>query len=54
VFVITAEDIRRSGVTNLPEALRLAPNLQVAQVNADGYASSARGFNGSAANKLRC
>src|SRR5258707_7714432 len=52
VFVITAEDIRRSGVTNLPEALRLAPNLQVAQVNADGYAISARGFNGSAANKL--
>jgi len=52
VFVITGEDIRRSGVTNLPEALRLAPNLQVAQVNANGYAISARGFNGSAANKL--
>src|SRR5882762_6534418 len=52
VFVITAEDIRRSGVTNLPEALRLAPNLQVAQVSASGYAITARGFNSSAANKL--
>src|SRR5260221_13176116 len=52
VFVITAEDIRRSGVTSLPEALRLAPNLQVAQVSASGYAISARGFNGSSANQL--
>src|SRR5260221_6311058 len=52
VFVITAEDIRRSGVTNLPEALRLAPNLQVAQVNTDGYAIIARGFYGSDAHKL--
>src|SRR5260221_6583211 len=52
VFVITAEDIRRSGVTSLPEALRLAPNLQVAQVSAIGYAISARGFNGSFANEL--
>src|ERR1700704_3436080 len=52
VFVITAEDIRRSGVTSLPEALRLAPNLQVAQVSASGYAISARGFNSSSANKL--
>src|SRR5437867_13346038 len=33
IQVITQEDIRRSGVTSLPEALRLAPNLQVAQVN---------------------
>lgn len=55
VFVITAEDIRRSGATNLPEVLRLAPNLQVAQSSASGYAISARGFNGSnnsAPNKL--
>jgi iron complex outermembrane recepter protein len=52
VFVITSEDIRRSGVTNLPEALRLAPNLQVARVSANEYAISARGFNGTAANKL--
>ena len=52
VFVITSEDIRRSGATSLAEALRLAPNLQVAQVSANEYAISARGFNGTAANKL--
>jgi iron complex outermembrane receptor protein len=48
VYVITADDIRRAGVTSLPEALRLAPNLQVAQVSASGYAISARGFNAGA------
>lgn len=54
VFIITSEDIRRSGVSTLPEALRLAPNLHVAQVSASGYAISARGLNGSgnAPNKL--
>ena len=52
VFVITSEDIRRSGATSLPEALRLAPNLQVARISANEYAISARGFNGTAANKL--
>jgi iron complex outermembrane receptor protein len=52
IFVITADDIRRSGATTLPEALRLAPNLQVAQASASEYAISARGFNGSSANKL--
>ncbi|MGJ0535046.1 MAG: TonB-dependent receptor plug domain-containing protein [Methylocystis sp.] len=52
VFVITQEDIRRSGYTSVPEALRLAPNLQVARVDASQYAITARGFNGTAANKL--
>jgi iron complex outermembrane receptor protein len=52
VFVITSDDIRRYGATSLPEALRLAPNLQVARVSANEYAVSARGFNGTAANKL--
>jgi iron complex outermembrane receptor protein len=52
VYVITQEDIRRSGVTSLPDALRLAPNLQVARASASGYAISARGFNSSSANKL--
>lgn len=53
VFVITAEDIRRAGVMTLAEALRLAPNLQVQQVDALNYAISARGFNSTgAANKL--
>ncbi len=55
VFVITADDIRRSGAINIPDALRLAPNLQVAQLSTYGYAISARGMNGSnnsAPNKL--
>lgn len=52
VFVITSDDLRRSGATSLPEALRLAPNLQVAQVSAAGYTISARGFNSNSANKL--
>jgi iron complex outermembrane receptor protein len=52
LFVITADDIRRSGVTSLPEALRLAPNLQVARQSNDAYAISARGFNSSSADKL--
>lgn len=45
IFVISAEDIRRSGVTSLPEVLRLAPNLEVARIDSSGYAISARGFN---------
>lgn len=55
VFVITAEDIRRSGAATLPEALRLAPNLQVTQGNGTTYSITARGLNGggnSAPNKL--
>ncbi|MDB5892168.1 MAG: hypothetical protein JWP47_2999 [Polaromonas sp.] len=52
VYVITGEDIRRSAATSLPEALRLAPNLQVAQLNAAQYAISARGFNNAIGNKL--
>ncbi|WP_313034143.1 TonB-dependent receptor plug domain-containing protein [Massilia alkalitolerans] len=55
VFVITAEDIRRAGAHSLPEALRLAPNLHVAQRSSYGYSISARGMNGSsnsAPNKL--
>jgi iron complex outermembrane receptor protein len=52
VYVITGDDIRRAGVTSLPEALRLAPNLQVARVDARQYAISARGFNNTIANKL--
>jgi iron complex outermembrane receptor protein len=46
IFVIDAEDIRRSGAASLPELLRLAPNLNVQRVNAVDYAISARGFNG--------
>jgi iron complex outermembrane receptor protein len=50
VQVITRDDIRRSGATTLPEALRLASNLQVAQVNAHDWAVTARGFNGASVN----
>jgi len=52
IFVITGEDIRRSGATRLSEALRLAPNLEVARSSASSYAISARGFNNTIANKL--
>src|SRR5882724_6750937 len=52
IQVITQEDIRRSGATSIPEALRLASNLQVAQVDSRQWAISARGFNNTLANKL--
>lgn len=53
VEVITSEDIRRSGAQSLPEVLRLARNLEVAQVDSQYYAISARGFNSfQASNKL--
>lgn len=52
IEVITQEDIRRSGATSIPEALRLAPNLQVAQKGAHSWGISARGFNTDLANKL--
>src|SRR5881397_3142231 len=52
IQVITQEDIRRSGAASLAEALRLATNLQVAQVDSRQWAISARGFNGTTANKL--
>ncbi len=52
IQVITQDDIRRSGASSIPEALRLADNLQVAQVNAQQWAITARGFNGNYANKL--
>lgn len=53
VYVITADDIRRSGATSLPEALRLAPNLEVARVDSQTYNISSRGMNSvNASNKL--
>jgi iron complex outermembrane receptor protein len=45
VFVITAEDIRRSGITVLPELLRLAPGVQVARLSSGSWAIGIRGFN---------
>ena len=52
IQVITQEQIRRSGATSIPEALRLADNLQVAQKNSHDWAISARGFNTDLGNKL--
>jgi iron complex outermembrane receptor protein len=53
IYVIGSEDIRRSAATSLAEVLRLAPNLQVQQIDARQYAISARGFNGyETSNKL--
>ena len=52
VFVITADDIRRSGVTSVMEALRLAPGVEVARIDSSRWAITIRGFNGRFANKL--
>jgi len=52
IFVITEEDIRRSGATQIAEVLRMVPGLQVAGFNSYTWAVSARGFNGIYANKL--
>jgi iron complex outermembrane receptor protein len=53
VYVISSDDIRRSGALTLPEALRLAPNLEVARASSQTYNISARGFNSqTASNKL--
>jgi iron complex outermembrane receptor protein len=52
ISVLTREDIRRSGMTNIPDVLRLVPGVQVAQINANKWAVSIRGFNGLYSNKL--
>jgi iron complex outermembrane receptor protein len=52
VFVISQEDIRRSGALNIQDLLRLVPGLDVAQIDSSQWAISARGFNGQYSNKL--
>ena len=52
IFVITQEDIRRSNARNIPEALRLAPGLEVARIDENKWAIASRGFNGRFTNKL--
>src|SRR6266404_5140100 len=52
IFVITQEDIRRSGATSIPEALRLVPGLEVARIDENKWAIGSRGFNGRFSNKL--
>jgi len=52
IFVISQEDIRRSGSTSIPELLRMVPGLNVARIDANKWGVSGRGFNGRWANKL--
>jgi iron complex outermembrane recepter protein len=52
VYVITQEDIRRSGANNLPDVLRLAPGVEVAQIDSDHWSVSIRGFGAELGNKL--
>jgi len=52
IFVITQEDIRRSGATNIPDLLRLVPGVDVAQIDANRWAISIRGFSDQHANKV--
>jgi iron complex outermembrane receptor protein len=52
VYVITQEQIARSGLTSVPELLRLAPGIDVARVNGSQWSISARGPTGIYANKL--
>jgi len=44
VYVITQDDIRRSGATSIPEILRLAPGIEVARIDSDHWAVGVRGF----------
>jgi len=52
IFVITQEDIRRSGAVSIPEVLRMVPGLEVARIDSNKWAVTSRGFNGRFANKL--
>jgi iron complex outermembrane receptor protein len=52
VYVITQEDLRRSGATTIAEALRMAPGMNVARISSGSWAITARGFNDFFANKL--
>lgn len=52
VYVLSQEDIRRSGATSIPEALRMVPGLHVARMDSNKWAITARGFNNDFANKL--
>lgn len=52
IFVVTNDDIRRSGATSIPEVLRVVPGLSVAQAGSHSWAISSRGATGQFANKL--
>jgi iron complex outermembrane receptor protein len=52
VYVITQEDIHNSGVTSIPEALRMVPGIQVYRIGSSKWAIASRGFNGTFSTKL--
>jgi iron complex outermembrane receptor protein len=52
IFVISSDDLRRSGATSIPEALRMVPGINVARIDSNKWAITSRGFNGRFANKL--
>jgi len=52
IYVLTSEDLQRSGAGSLPEALRLVPGLDVARIDANKWAISARGFSDRFADKM--
>lgn len=52
IYVITQEDIRRSGATSIPELLRMVPGLQVAKISSNKWAITSRGYNSEFSNKL--
>lgn len=52
IYVVTQDDLRRSGVTTIADALRMVPGLQVAHIDANKWAITSRGFNSLYANKL--
>jgi iron complex outermembrane receptor protein len=52
IFVISQEDIRRSGASTIPDLLRMVPGVDVAQIDANTDAISIRGFNGRLADKV--
>lgn len=52
IFVITPDDIRRSGATNIPDLLRMVPGLSVARLDANKWSVTSRGFGGRYANKM--
>src|ERR1022692_3988493 len=52
IYVITQEDIRRSGMTAVPDLLRMVPGLQIGQMQAGSWGVSARGFNGQNSDKM--
>lgn len=52
IFIITQEDIRRSGVNTIPDVLRMVPGMHVYQIDANKWAVSARGFASRFSNKM--